>query len=1001
MRRRDLLTQAGTALLLNAQATQKSAPAAQKIGSRLVMDLSGPWRLWMDDQDAGVSKHWFAKEPSPSDARRFDVVVPSVWQQYMALQGGIGWYYKDPQIPKGLIGKSSRLCFDAVDYRARVWLNGRDVGSHDGGFMPFELDVSQALRPGVNRLAVRVSDVGRDFRPAYCGLPGWEKTTSKRVDGLSFAEIPAGFQDWREGFDHGGIWQPVSLITTDRVYVADLFLVPNVAEGSVEARVTLQNHTERAVDAEIIVEARPWKESASSAGGESRKLRLEPGLTTTALTIRLSQPHAWSPADPFLYVAEAALRVAGRQVDELSARFGLREFTVGRDGAFSLNGKPIFIKGAHYQSTEPVTLTFPRSREAARQIVEIAKEGGFNFIRGQGRPTVPAILDAADEMGILFQCEPAVSKMGDHPRMEELAQREVGEMIRRDHNHPSIVIWIMINEQAAGMRVVESMCRRARELDPTRLITESAGGNSHYYVPRSSEGVSYLTEHYYPGAPLSEGMLTYLRTRGVEGQLYFVTEFGYGGLEDVDAVLRNYGASPRKFAEDFQGFVRQKQDVEEALARPEVHDLFPTPADFREAAQALQANVVRLHVEALRSNPHVRGYNLVQLFDSNSNEVDGMVDFWRNHRKKAFAVIRELNQPSGLIVQCSPFNVTSGASVSITVTFFHENPIAGARLVRLRALDPAGREIFAAEKSFDAKAGVNVAFRESVTIRSAPGRVMLEAEALDGNRVLAKKTAPVTVYDAAQFRWPARGFTLFDPQRRWTDGKPSPEPRPFDGSADQPSVIVVPEFSALWKQQADFTMFLNAVEQARRGSTLLFLGVPSDGAVPDEFRRIHFHLQFSPLAVASVLGFRLELVSGRGGWGRLVGPYGGGSGEAAAGSPVTRHPVFEGCPGPGLMDWEYGNVVTDQIVQTSINPVEQSGPAIQILPFGAGKVVFCTLRLLDNLGHDGLAEKLLSNLVGYLDGALPPSLRPQSARDAESLRFRMTQVRDCLRLLRS
>src|SRR5437867_9370473 len=97
-----------------------------------------------------------------------------------------------------------------------------------------------------------------------------------------------------------------------------------------------------------------------------------------------------------------------------------------------------------------------------------------------------------------------MSKMRDHPAMEELAVRETRELIRRDRNRPSIGIWNMINEQAAGMKVVRQMAQLGRELDPTRVITESAGGPSHYYRPYSTEGVSYLTEHGYQNAPLSE-----------------------------------------------------------------------------------------------------------------------------------------------------------------------------------------------------------------------------------------------------------------------------------------------------------------------------------------------------------------------------------------------------------------------------------------------------------------------------------------------------------------
>src|SRR4051812_32308006 len=171
MKRRDLFRGAGLSLLLSSGASaqtsrsQEPAPPASSFenrGRRMVMDLSGRWQLHMDDKDAGVRDRWFAKRPGASPSRSFDVVVPSVWQQYVDLQGGVGWYYKDLQISSGIVGKILRLRFEAVDYRARVWLNGREAGTHDGGFTPFELDVSRLAKAGANQLAVRVSDVGRD-----------------------------------------------------------------------------------------------------------------------------------------------------------------------------------------------------------------------------------------------------------------------------------------------------------------------------------------------------------------------------------------------------------------------------------------------------------------------------------------------------------------------------------------------------------------------------------------------------------------------------------------------------------------------------------------------------------------------------------------------------------------------------------------------------------------------------------------------------------------------
>ena len=177
----------------------------------------------------------------------------------------------------------------------------------------------------------------------------------------------------------------------------------------------------------------------------------------------------------------------------------------------------------------------------------------------------------------------------------------------------------------------------------------------------------------------------------------------------------------------------------------------------------------------------------------------------------------------------------------------------------------------------------------------------------------------------------------------------------FNAGANRPEVIVVPAFSTLWKQREDFEQFLQVIEQTRRGATASVSGSPfRTGQSPSNSVGFIFISQFSPLTVSSILGFRIDFAGGRAA-GQAVGPYGGGSGEAAAGSPVTSHPVFEGCPGPGLMDWEYGNVATDQIVQPSINSLENTGPTIQIVPLGAGRAAFCTLALLDNLGRDALA----------------------------------------------
>jgi len=993
MHRRDFFrhlgTTAGTAATLGSalgaeRSEAESESRFEKQGQRLKCDLSGAWRFYLDETNTGVSRRWFEKEPSNAEAKLIQVTVPSVWQQYLDIQGGVGWYFRDVSLPPETQGRNLRLRFGAADYFTRVWWNGQEVGSHEGGFTPFEVNVSHAARPGENRVAVRVLDVGPDME----------------IDGFRYDEISAGhLHDWREGFNFNGIWQPIGLIVSDPVYVADVFLVPNLASSSAEARLEVLNSLDRKVEASLAVTVRPWRGNEATAGDSRQNVTLAPGLNRVTLPINIRQAHAWSVADPFLYLAETSVSEGARRLDDTTVRFGLRELTVRPDGFFYLNGKRIFLKSAHYQTTEPLTLAFPFNDQMARTLIATAKELGSNFMRHQDAAVASSILDAADELGIMIQAEPAMARHKDFPALGALAVRETTELIRRDRNRPSMGIWCMVNEQAAGMSVVRKMCQVARDLDPSRLITESAGGNSRYYPPHSSEGISYLDEHYYPGNPLSEGMLGYLRTRGVPGQLYFVTETGYAGLEDFDAVLAKYGSAPNKTMLDYRGFARQKKGIEEFFQTTELKSIFPDLAAFREAAQTMQANAVRRTFEGFRANPNFSGYNVVQLFDSNANEVDGLIDFWINKRKKAFYAMQEINRPLLLVVQCTPFlNPKVGREVEVAVTLVNDEQIAGRKTLRVRVLGPTGAELFSREESVEARPWANRLFTQKVDVGQQSGQVTVKAELLDGSQVLLTKEEYLTVYNPRDLRWPDRGFAVFDPEQKWPEQKRKDwqsrtnlRVREFDPDTARPEVVVVTEFAELWRRPPEFQKLLRLVDSARRGSTILFMGVPRDGT-PPQGSLMSEDSAFYPLTIASVLGFRLGV---SGGWGTLTNPYSWGASAIEAGCGVTNHPIFEGLPGPGLMDWEYGNVVTKVVATPMRLTVENTGPSVKIIPYENGKVVFCTLKLLENLEQDGLAEKLFCNMVAHLDRGLPGDLRSPTPREQEFARFQQTQLRDC------
>jgi hypothetical protein len=312
-------------------------------------------------------------------------------------------------------------------------------------------------------------------------------------------------------------------------------------------------------------------------------------------------------------------------------------------------------------------------------------------------------------------------------------------MVKRDRNRPSIVICNMINENDPPVKYVREYCQAARELDPTRLITESAGGPSHYYLPYSKEAVSYLTEHPYPGAPIAEDIYDYQSTRGVPGQLCFFSEYGYGGMNDIDSVLAHYGDHPRAHMEDYRSHVLLKQKRDQAFTQSEIlKQLFGDLTKLREACQAIQAETVHWHTESMRANPVVGGYNYVQVFDSNAIEIDGLVDFWRDKRKKSFAAMQAVNKPLLLIIRAAPMNARAGEAVKVKVTLVNEDKISGATWLTVRVKSPSGQEVFSKEETVEAKPWVTVVFEEGLKVTREGGRYQVEATLSEGSTALVR-----------------------------------------------------------------------------------------------------------------------------------------------------------------------------------------------------------------------------------------------------------------------
>lgn len=961
--------------------------------------LRGPWRLRLDRENRGRQQEWHKREPTDAVDKAIPVTVPSCWQEFVPdFPGGVGWYFNDFTIPGELEGRILRLKFWAVDYFAQAWLNGEEIGSHEGGFTPFEFDITRQARfRGENHLAVRVVDPPRTvLGEDILGLPGWERMCDGVAGEFQFMEIPMAMQSFKEGFNSGGIWQPVELMSTGPVFVSDAFIEPKLSKKAIEAHVEIANKEPFPSDCKIVVAVAPWKHREQIRGQNERTFRCSPGSTAADIHVDIREPHPWCVEDPYLYVAVVSVFQGHRVRHQTTVRFGLREFTI-KDGNFYLNGNRIFIKGGHFQGTYPRTLAYPPTREFAYREVQIIKEAGFNFSRLQGRPTPLPTLDAADELGLLLQAEPAISEIRYSPQMLPRGVREVTELLRRDRNRPAVVIWNMVNEQDPAMAMVAGLCQLARRLDPTRVITETTKGPSHYYVPYSDKGTPYLAEHGYPGAPMSEDDYQYWHRTREPGNLFFVSEYGYGGMDDVERSLAQYGKRPRAYMEDYRGFVRLKELRTELLEHSRLFSkVFGDLRTLTEASQNFQADAIRFHTEAMRSNPDLAGYNLVQVFDSNAFEVDGIVDFWRNNRKKAFLTMQELNRPLLLVVHCFPRNIRSGEYVHIQVSLVNEAKIQGRKRLVVAVMSPSGSEIFRKELATDVQPWVSALFEERLKIPGESGRYTVEAELRDGPFLLDRNHAHYTVFRVEDFKWPLTPFIIFDVNQELALFLKDRGIRcsNLDFQMREPAVIVVTPFSALWRQPEEFRKFIRLFGLVERGCTALFLGMPEDSQETVAAVSSSATLP-TPSTVRGVFPFRIEVIRER--WGLRIGPYSWGLKDPMAGIPAQGHPIFEGISNTGLIGTEHGNIAPTQRIRTEATPIEDTGPAVQIYSHGKGRIVLSIFNLLPNLRKDALAEKLLSNLVYYCDQELPSELTLETGEMLHAMQSKERSFQECIK----
>ncbi len=621
--------------------------------------------------------------------------VPGLWeaQGYLDLDG-TAWYRRRFRLDD--ISGGWTLRFAAVMDLSEVYLNGRSLGGHDQPFTPFEVDPGPALGED-NDLAVRVEDPALDderhLRMAH-GKQGWANHV--------FPSRPSLYMTY------GGIWQPVTLRRHGPAVLADVFV--NGDPDDLVVIVEVENRGP-AVDARLGVRTL----------GLVRELELQLDANTChrfEVGFGVTEALRWRPESPHLHQALVDLRAGDVLSDSRAVRYGLR--TVRIEGRQMLvNDQPYRMKSVLVQGFGADELYAEPSRPQIEREVAAAREMGFNTLRLHIKAFDPAYLDVCDEVGMLLHCDIPVAEPIVHEEMggdTELTRRSVAaarQQVRRDRNHPSIVLWSAMNEvclerfEARGWPGYEAFVRTVagavRDEDPTRAIIEND------WIEPEADRVfvsPILTAHWY--GRLHREYLDKIERRSSQWadlpRPLFVTEFGDWGLPDMPVL-----PDPPFW------------DARETYASSLARTRWPASvARFVQETQRYQGISDRLQAEVFRRHDHIGGYCVTELTDV-PQELNGLLDLHRRPKPIAVAELTRANQtvlpmlrlhslvvPAGGLLR-APLHVANdgGPLDDVTVEARFGESVGSMSLDELLALD--ARSLPAAQ--------VEARFRETVAER--------------------------------------------------------------------------------------------------------------------------------------------------------------------------------------------------------------------------------------------------------------------------------------------
>ena len=488
------------------------------------VDLPHDWSIEnLPNQEAGKVIGPFSKESIGTTATGYTV-------------GGTGWYRKTFTLPANEKFSQTLINFDGVYMNSEVWINGKLVGNHPYGYTAFHFDITEFLNPAgkPNVIAVKVKNEGKNSR-------------------------------WYSG---SGIYRHVWLIQKQSVHIAHDGVFVNTEsiaenEAAITVLSTVENSASNSTDVKLQIRIIDGKGKVA-ATSETPVKSIPTGNEDITQRIKVPKAKLWSTGEPNLYTAEISVISNGKVTDQTLTAFGIRTIHFDAKTGFTLNGKPMELKGGdlHHDNGFLGSAAIDRAEERR---VELMKANGFNAIRASHNPPSKQFLDACDRLGVVVMDEAFDQWVRPkNPQdyslyFREWWKKDLKSMIYRDRNHPSVILWSIGNElneraDSIGYAIRKELVAEAHRLDSTRPVTEGvcefwdhAGRKWETAAPVFEDldvaGYNYLQKAFesdhaaYPNRIIvsteSYAAEAYAYWQGVEKHAYVIGDFVWTGMDHL------------------------------------------------------------------------------------------------------------------------------------------------------------------------------------------------------------------------------------------------------------------------------------------------------------------------------------------------------------------------------------------------------------------------------------------------------------------------------------